>query len=121
MRSIDAEAILVRAMELLQTGKMEHWEFDAIIEFLGDAMKRGESWISMEDRLPDGDGNFIVTACDEGCPAGEGIWYDTVVVVAEYYHGSWTWYEGGSEWSLDGIVTHWMPLPAPPEVPDGQD
>lgn len=35
-----------------------------------------------------------------------------VVVVAEYYKGSWTWYD---EYSLEGIVTHWMPLPELPE------
>ena len=72
-------------------------------------------WISVNDRLPEEDDNYIVTACDEGCSAGEGIWYSTVVVVAEYYKGSWTWYEGGSEYSLEGIVTHWMPLPNPPK------
>ena len=71
-------------------------------------------WISVEDRLPEKDENYIVTACDEGCSAGEGIWYSTVVVVAEYYKGSWTWYDGGHEYSLDGIVTHWMPMPEPP-------
>ena len=73
-------------------------------------------WISVKDRLPEEDENYIVTACDEGCSAGEGIWYSTVVVVAEYYKGSWTWYDGGSEYSLEGIVTHWMPLPEPPEM-----
>ena len=72
-------------------------------------------WIDVHDRLPEKDGNYIVTACDEGCSAGEGIWYSTVVVVAEYYKGSWTWYDGGSEYSLEGIVTHWMPMPEPPE------
>ena len=72
-------------------------------------------WISVKDRLPDSNGLYIVTACDEGCSAGEGIWYDTVVVTAEYYDGIWTWFEGGSEYDLSGIVTHWMPLPEPPE------
>ena len=76
-----------------------------------------QEWISVKDRLPDKDENYIVTACDEGCSAGEGIWYSTVVVVAEYYKGSWTWYYGGHEFSLDGIVTHWMPLP---ELPKGE-
>ena len=76
-----------------------------------------QEWISVKDRLPDKDENYIVAACDEGCPAGEGIWYSTVVVVAEYYKGSWTWYYGGHEFSLDGIVTHWMPLP---ELPKGE-
>ena len=41
-------------------------------------------WISVKDRLPDVAGMYIVTACDEWCSHGEGIWYDTVVVVAEY-------------------------------------
>ena len=72
-------------------------------------------WISVKNRLPDSNGLYIVTACDEGCAAGEGIWYDTVVVTAEYYNGCWTWYEGGHEYDLDGIVTHWMSLPKPPE------
>ena len=73
-----------------------------------------QEWISVKDRLPEEDDNYIVTACDEGCSAGEGIWYSTVVVVAEYYKGSWTWYD---EYSLEGIVTHWMPMPEPPEEP----
>ena len=73
-------------------------------------------WISVNDRLPDKDENYIVAVCDEGFPDGEGIWYSTVVVVAEYYKGSWTWYDGGHEYSLDGIVTHWRPMPEPPET-----
>ena len=74
-----------------------------------------QEWISVNDRLPEEDNNYIVTVCDEGCSDGEGIWYSTVVVVAEYYKGSWTWYDGGSEYSLEDIVTHWMPLPQPPK------
>ena len=75
-------------------------------------------WISVKDRLPEEDENYIVIACDEGCSAGEGIWYSTVVVVAEYYKGSWTWYDGGSEYSLEGIVTHWMPMPSTEGIED---
>ena len=78
-------------------------------------------WVSVEERLPEGNGEYIVTACDEGCPAGEGIWYDTVVVFAEYYDGCWTWNDG-TEYDLTDIVTHWMPLPAPPDSrpPEGE-
>ena len=72
-------------------------------------------WIPVTERLPEKNGNYIVTACDEGCSYGEGIWYSTVVVVAEYYNGAWTWYEGSTEYDLQGIVTHWMQLPTPPK------
>ena len=50
-----------------------------------------QKWIPVTERLPEAAGCYIVTACDEGCSYGEGIWYDTVVVVAEYYEGSWSW------------------------------
>ena len=72
-------------------------------------------WISVEERLPERNGTYIVTACDEGEPYDMIIWNDTVVVCAEYYKGCWTWEENNIEYSLDGIVTHWMPLPEPPK------
>jgi hypothetical protein len=74
-----------------------------------------QEWIPVSEP-PEKDGYYIVTACDEGCPYGEGIWYDTVVVLAEYYDdGRWVWYEGSTEYDLCDIVTHWMPLPQPPK------
>ena len=88
---------------------------EAVADYLLDNGVTVQEWISVKDRLPEEDDNYIVTVCDEGCSDGEGIWYSTVVVVAEYYKGSWTWYEGSSEYSLEGIVTHWMPLPKPPK------
>lgn len=72
-------------------------------------------WISVEDRLPGENGQYIVTACDEGESYDEMIWNDTVVVCAEYYNGAWTWQENGTEYDLNGIVTHWMPLPTNPK------
>ena len=78
-------------------------------------MEKKPAWVRVKDRLPETDGIYIVTACDEGVPYGEGIWYSTVVVCAEYFKGDWVWYEGSQEYSLEGIVTHWMPLPEPPK------
>ena len=72
-------------------------------------------WIPVEERLPVAQGEYIVTACDEGCPYGEGIWYSTVVVVADYYKGCWTWDDYRCEYDLSDIVTHWMPLPQLPK------
>ena len=77
---------------------------------------RVPKWISVKDRLPEESGNYIVCCDDSSCSYGEGIWYSSdVVVVSEYYEGSWIWYEGGTEWSLENIVTHWMPIPQPPK------
>lgn len=73
-------------------------------------------WISDKDRLPENSGEYIVVACDEGCPYGEGIWHDTVGVCDEYAFDGWTWYEGPIEYSPDVIVTHWMPLPEAPDI-----
>lgn len=70
-------------------------------------------WISVKDRLPDVAGMYIVTACDEWCSHGEGIWYDTVIVVAEYSGGCWNWNDNGTDYDIDDLVTHWMPLPEP--------
>ena len=77
-------------------------------------------WIPLAERLPEENGCYIVVACDEGCSAGEGIWYDTVVVVAEYYEGSWSWDENGTEYDITDIVTHWMPMPEPPKEEGSQ-
>lgn len=72
-------------------------------------------WIGVKDRLPDVAGMYIVTACDEWCSHGEGIWYDTVVVVAEYSGSCWNWNDNGIDCDIDDLVTHWMPLPEPPK------
>lgn len=72
-------------------------------------------WISVKDRLPNVADMYIVTACDEWCSHGEGIWYGTVVVVAEYSGGCWNWNDNGTDYDIDDLVTHWMPLPEPPK------
>lgn len=73
-------------------------------------------WISVEDRLPESIVNKVLVYCENGY-IGYGHY--------EKYQGEETWYnlESGepfSSWSLQNClpykVTHWMPLPKPPET-----
>lgn len=73
-------------------------------------------WISVGERLPDTDGDYIVYAQDEGSLPNEGIWYENIVVIAYYRSGEWFWYDGIDEYEINEIVTHWMPLPEPPRM-----
>ena len=73
-------------------------------------------WISVEDRLPIKSGEYFVYTTDENINTAEfdedcgdngefGFW-------KEYYQ------DGGyldSEWVKADWITHWMPLPEPPE------
>lgn len=60
-------------------------------------------WISVEDRLPENDDNYLVFTSDRNEKE-----------IATYY--------GDGEWlthdliNLIPLVTHWMPLPEPPET-----
>lgn len=80
-----------------------------------------QEWISVKDRLPEESGQYIVCCDDTGCPYGEGIWYQSgVVVCAQVDVGvnggiCWEWCENSTLFDLEGIVTHWMPLPQQPK------
>ena len=89
--------------------------FDALDNLKNAPAVSIPQWISVKDRLPDVAGMYIVTACDEWCSHGEGIWYDSVVVVAEYSGSCWNWNDNGIDCDIDYLVTHWMPLREPPK------
>lgn len=112
MRMIDADALHTEISKWPESVMYKDWVQSAIATA---PTIPAPQWISVEDRLPGENGKYIVTACDEGEPYDETIWNDTVVVCAEYCGGCWTWYENGTEYRLDGIVTHWMPLPTNPK------
>ena len=61
-----------------------------------------DKWISVEDRLPEQQGYFLVYMPDWG--------YEKVITA---YRTLGCWHTG------DAIVTHWQPLPEPPEEDNG--
>lgn len=67
-------------------------------------------WISVEDRLPDG--------LDTGCSDTVIVWC-AVHHLAYYDHVAASWRDAedvGQLWPDDMTITHWTPLPEPPEV-----
>lgn len=56
----------------------------------------GSKWISVEDKLPDGFGDFLV--------------FGTGFLETDYFSSSI------SEFAYRDDATHWMPLPKPPEL-----
>lgn len=117
-RLIDADALQIKIASLSRLARSDvQKSLMGRVLYIIDQMPTipATQWINVEERLPERNGKYIVTACDEGEPYDEIIWNDTVVVCAEYYKGCWTWEENSTEYSLDGIITHWMPLPEPPK------
>ena len=62
------------------------------------------NWISVKDRVPES-GIDVLVFTDDYC------------AYTAHYDGYW-WLSGEPTLSYD--VTHWMPLPAPPEVEDNE-
>ena len=62
-------------------------------------------WISVNDRLPEKCGEYIVFVKNL---TGRIAYFNPVFVASFYY----TW--NFQAWE-DNVVTHWMPLPAPPK------
>lgn len=89
------------------TDSKKFFEHDAehIQEILDEAIARQtvENWVSVEDRLPDGDVASVLIYTNKG-GVSEGQYYPSIK--------SWKQFR----WSVENAdVTHWKPLPAPPK------
>ena len=83
---------------------------DSYDDFVADAVlaagyrKQCEGeWISVDERLPDSDGDFLV-------------WNDYNRAIVGHY-----WARGKYFISKAVTVTHWMPLPEPPKMKGGTE
>lgn len=105
MRLIDADELKKRTVKVGFPDAPECGEFDAVVVYEIDIMptidpeslRPTAHWISVKDRLPEKD-EYVLCFCNIG---------DGFQAIFHY----------GKERKFDGTaVTHWMPLPEPPEV-----
>lgn len=76
-------------------------------------------WISVKDRLPEHDQNVLIFA--EG--KSDYNFGDTVIEIShignqKFFHDSpdnWCWIAPWQYFTTNYEITHWMPLPQPPE------
>ena len=124
MRLIDADVL----KEMKFSGGMhdDNWivyvPFREVVENIDKAPAVG-GWISVKDRLPDKSGKYLVTVTSnvDYKPFVKTAWfllklwdnwqfkYECEPNVPGFYNG-----DGEGDW-VERMVTHWMPLPEPPE------
>lgn len=66
---------------------------------------RKQEWISVEDRLPDGQGHFLTVD-------------DTGYIMVAMWTNQFGWF---SHICKANKITHWMPLPEPPKMKGGAE
>ena len=64
-------------------------------------------WISVKEKLPENDDNYLVFTSDR----------NDAVIATYYGDGEWLEYDLTN---LIPLVTHWMPLPEPPKDKEGR-
>lgn len=78
-------------------------------------------WISVKDRLPELPGAYLVFFHRDGKPVHDDEWSWRRNVTE--HEGFWTevcqrWWSGRCWAGYEETVTHWMPLPEPPQEGD---
>ena len=95
-----------------QNGKLRDAAADVTRLAAEAAVER--DWISVEDRLPEDDGDVLAIVSGYPTP---NITLADVMVVAAFCKGE-GWYIGEyPDWD-NPIITYWMPLPEPPKTDD---
>ena len=74
---------------------------EAVADYLLDSGVTVQEWISVNDRLPEEEGLYLVAVVNDH----------------ERRYSKTAWYHGHGNWFLHQKVTHWMPLPDAPKSP----
>lgn len=107
--------LIAKAKYICANDYSDHTEDEYIADTLLDSGVIVQEWISVEDRLPETDGIYIV--CD--CRLNGNPWIHT----AGFIKASSSWCElhgvyyddGYGRYSKQDKITHWMPMPHPPK------
>jgi hypothetical protein len=94
---------------------------DSIMDAFATDNNVGSKWISVKDRLPEKDGNYLIFERGYLVPSIRVLSFakDGRKIDKYDFHREWknVWYRYDSEWGHITVdaVTHWMHLPAPPK------
>lgn len=94
---------------LEQNGKLRDAAADVTRLAAEAAVER--DWISVEERLPEDDGDVLAIVSGYPTP---NITLEDVLVVAAFCEGEGWYIEEYPDWD-NPIITYWMPLPEPPK------
>ena len=75
-----------------------------------DNQVSSSKWISVAERLPDKNGEYLCRHTDKSVHSAE---YESIYGSFGYWFGFWE--DEYKEWIAYEGVTHWMPLPQPPK------
>ncbi len=101
MNEKDRLTELIRASLMKHVGKSCSLAENIVADLIANGVTMAPQWISVEERLPEGDNRVLVS-----CRTKKGV---QSCNLAYYWNGTWH-----GQGSMSG-VTHWMPLPDPPE------
>ena len=112
MRLIDADELLgierLLDTDIVRKSKVASWLLDQVLHDIQamPTLTPPNEWVSVEERLPGVSGNYICAVKDKN----GSVW----TIPAEWSLEMKTWF--GDFGGIKNKVTHWMPLPEPPEV-----
>ena len=116
-RAIDGDELLgierLLDTDVIRKSKTASWLLDQVLHDIQamptiDPESLRPRWIPVTERMPVEAKKVLCFLALSGGP----------MVETGYYMGDEGWYYTGIEAPHHGIVTHWMPLPEPPEVSD---
>ena len=75
------------------------------------AKEPGIGWVSVKDRMPDRSGSYLVVL--------ENVFVSYLTINVHYWNAKDEYWSGSQAHSRIIGISHWMPLPEPPEEVNG--